>query len=157
MTQAEIDRLDMTDAGDRALEMIAGGALTKQICAELNVRAAALRMWLAAPTRAAEVARAREAGAAALVEEAKAIADCELPIIDPETFEAVNDVSRDKLRIQTRHWIAERVDRAAWGQQQQQLTINLNGLHLDALRSRSLPKADVVDLMPVDNSALEAL
>ena len=117
-------------------------------------------MWLAEPTRTAEVARAREAGAAALVEEAKAIADCEMPIIDPETFEAINDVPRDKLRIQARHWIAERVDRQAWGQQQQQLTINLNGLHLDALRAKAPPKADradVVDMLPVDNSALADL
>jgi hypothetical protein len=81
-----------------------------------------------------------------LVEEAKAIADCELPIIDPETYEAVHDVARDKLRIQARHWIAERVDRSAWGQQQAAVQINLNGLHLDALRARALPKADVVDI-----------
>lgn len=143
---ADLAVLDMTEAGDEALRMLAEGELMGRICEKLGVSKLALLTWLGAAERAAEVNRARASGAAALVEEAQRIADGELPVIDPETLEAVRDTNRDKLRVNVRQWVAERVDRQAWGQQQQQLTINLNGLHLDALRARSLPQADVVDL-----------
>lgn len=149
---ADVELLDMTTAGDEALRLLAEGELMGKICTKLGVGKLALLNWLGAPERAAAAARARASGAASLVEEAQLIADGQKPIVDPETFETINDTARDKLRVQVRHWVAERVDRQTWGQQQQaQVNINLNGLHLDALRARSSPKADVVDMQPVDN------
>ena len=55
-----------------------------------------------------------------------------LDIADSATNEEVNLA---KLRIQTRHWTAERWNAPAYAQQKgQQVSINIQGMRMDALR-----------------------
>ena len=104
--------------------------------------------------RAEAVSRARANGASILVEESKQIADGELPVV--VDGQEIRDVGRDKLRIQTRHWIAERVDRQQWGQAQQQINISLHGLHIDALRATRAREVEVLPQIE-DGSGPEAV
>jgi transposase len=157
---ADIAALDLSGKGDEALALLAQGVLLKKICERLGVGRYALLEWMRQgdAERAARVGYARRSGAAAMVEEAHEIADGMQPLIDPETLELrPPDPSRDKLRVQVRQWTAERLDRDTWGQQQNQVTVNLNGLHLDALRAPSVAHtrtraqpADVVELEQIE-------
>jgi hypothetical protein len=130
--------------GEEAFRMLEDGKLAAQICIALKVGKPSLLEWFAAPERADRFARARALAASSLVEETLAIADARMPVeIDGEK---VYDHNRDTMRIKTRQWTAERMDRQAWGQQQNALTINLHGLHLNALRVQEpVPMVEEVD------------
>jgi hypothetical protein len=121
---------------DHVLELVAQGRTVADIAAEMGCANLAVHDVLNNPVRAKRVAEARRAGAAALAEQTLAIAEGALPTVHPVTGELVVDPARDKMRIQTRQWMAERRDRATWGTAKEGVTINIAGLHLDALRAR---------------------
>jgi hypothetical protein len=165
---ADLDRLDMTPLGDEVMERVTSGMSVKDICAELLIVRAAVLDWLEAPERREEVARARAQGAAVLIEESIAIADGQMPVVCPITQEVITEANRDRLRIQSRQWVAERVDRQRWGAPRHDVTVQVNVLHLDALRARAVraDSAEAIEdariisqteLQPVDNSVGAAL
>jgi hypothetical protein len=119
----------------KAMQLLATGRAVADIAYELGLGNLALHRWLHDPVRSAEVAEARRAGAAKLAEETVAIADGAMPVTDANG-EPVADPSRDKLRIATRQWVAERRDRQTWGTPKDTVTVNIGALHLDALRAR---------------------
>ena len=93
---------DRAKVGPKLLDMVAKGELVKTACDKCGIGRTTLRHWLEAdePFRFA-YARAREDQAHALAEEAIAIADSEA-----DTPEAVQ---RDRLRVDTRKWLASKI------------------------------------------------
>lgn len=87
------------------------------------------------------IASARTRGATAMVEEAKAIVD--------EKRDTREELTRAKNQAEMRMWFAERLDRAAFGAPKQQpVQVTIQTLHLDALRSRTVVTARVVEAEP---------
>jgi hypothetical protein len=114
------------------------GATYSAICYETDLGKAALLEWLHAEENAPRASRARARAAAALVDEGLEIAD--------QSGDA-------KLRVGQRNWIAERWDRAAFGQKVEvEHKGNITHQHLEALqgaaKARRLPQsqADVLDV-----------
>lgn len=100
--------------------------------------------WLEHPERINNYKRARARAATSLVEESIQIADGPANTIAPDGSPNIPDAARDKLRIQARHFAARAWDRDQYGERQQAgVTINMNTLHLDALR-----KAQAVVVLP---------
>lgn len=109
-----------------------------RICYETGIGKAALLEWLHSPAQAERATRARARAAAALVDEALEIAD------------GSGDA---KLRVGQRNWMAERFDRAQFGQK---VDVAVSGqvthMHLAALQQRKrapaiqASDADVVDV-----------
>ena len=149
----------MPNMGVEVLMAIAAGNTVAQIASDMQITEMALDEWLSDPARGETVRRARKAGAAALAEQTLAIAEGAMPTKHPITGEPVADPSRDKLRIQARQWLAERRDRATWGAAKEGVTINIAGLHLDALRakppnvSRETLQASAEDVYILEGSA----
>lgn len=106
----------------------AGKSLWK--CAELfGVSKTALTDWLEHPDRIELYKRARTRAASTYAQETIEIADTS----------AADAAAKDKLRVQTRQWLASRWDRETYGEQKgPQVTINLATLHLDALRRKPI-------------------
>jgi hypothetical protein len=144
----------LPDMGAEVLVRVARGETGAVIAKALGTSELVLNEWLDDPARGETVRRARRAGAAALAEQTLAIAEGELPTVNPITGELVSDPVRDKMRIQTRQWMAERRDRATWGQAKEGVTINIAGLHLDALRARPVP-VEAADTIYIEQSAAE--
>lgn len=155
---ADHDSLEYTTLGDEVMQMIEEGRTLSEICMAKGIGRRALTDWLEAPERTEEVARARVRGATAMVEHTVAIADGKDPLIDPNTLEYVNDAQRDRLRIHSRQWVAERAAREVWGAPTGKIEVNLNVLHLQALRQRAVridgvEDATILSETAVDNSA----
>jgi hypothetical protein len=129
--------------------------------AEANcISRAALTIWLEDPARIDSFKRARTRAASTLAEQTIDIADNGIQIGQngapvSATGEPVeSSEGRDKLRIQSRQWLAARWDRETYGEQKgPQVTINLATLHLDALRHR--PAAGVSS-SPASQPTIEA-
>jgi hypothetical protein len=138
--------------GAEVLIRVARGETGAVIAKALGTSELVLNEWLDDPARGETVRRARRAGAAAMAEQTLAIAEGELPTVHPVTGELIVDPARDKLRIQTRQWVAERRDRATWGTVKDGVTINIAGLHLDALRARPTP-VEAVDVSYIEGSS----
>jgi len=102
---------------NEALRLLADGATEVEAAAILNVPQGSIQHWERAdPAFAAAYAYARRAGAAVLASETVSIAD------DSDgTREAFN---RDRLRIQTRQWLAARHDPDTYGDR---TNVNLGG------------------------------
>jgi hypothetical protein len=84
-----------------------------------------MNVWLSKPENVELVSRARVRAADLMVSDALDIADSA----------SIEEVNLAKLRIQTRHWTAERWNAPAYAQQKgQQVSINIQGMRMDALR-----------------------
>src|SRR6266550_4003944 len=82
------------------------------------------------PDRSAEVRKARLEGAGAMVDEA-------IHIVDTAAVDR-DSVNKAKVRADLRVKVAGFIDREAWGEQKQQVQVqvNLADVHLDSLRHR---------------------
>jgi hypothetical protein len=92
----------------------------------------------------ARLALARREGAAALVEQSVSIAD--------DAPETAGGVSKAKLQVGTRQWLAEKADPEQFGSRVQ-VAVSLGQLHLDAMRHRSIEVVEDVNLLPAISSA----
>lgn len=118
-------------------------------------------LWLMKqePARAEQVADARKAGADAMASAVMDIADetGELTLADP--------IRVAEMRIKARQWTAAKLNRDTYGEQQKgaQVTVNIAGLHLDALRrqpaaiERDVIDAEVVELPRLNQETLDDL
>lgn len=116
---------------DHIFDRLADGEMLYQIAEGFRVGRAALYRWiLASPSREARYKQCREFSASTFAEQAVVIAD------DQTRDTQEQAVQRDKLRIDTRRWIASRWDRITYGEQRgAEVNISLGTLHIDALRA----------------------
>lgn len=92
-----------------------------RICMELGIGKAALLDWLESEANAERATRARARAASALAD---------------ETVEIADSAGDARLRIGTRQWLAERFDRARFGQTQKvEVSGQVTHLHLAALQA----------------------
>ena len=110
---------------DTVLARIANGETMASIAADIGVSRPLLSAWCNDAKRIDLYAHARRQAASALVDES-------LDIVDQAESD---NVQVAKLRADTRKWIASKLDRATWGDDRgPTVAIQINGLHLDALR-----------------------
>ncbi len=131
--------------GEKVISMLGEGKQMARICYETKLSKAAILDWLESdPARAEAASRARARAAHALVDEA-------LEIADDVDSDHQGELQKAKLRIQARHWAAERWNRPLYGAQNASanVTINLGDLHLQALRKAPTVR-DVEDIEPND-------
>lgn len=114
--------------------MFEAGLSETRICTQLGIGKKALTEWLARPEQEGFLTRVRARAADNLVGEMIDIAD--------ETD--YQEVQKAKLRVQTRQWVAERWNPAAYAQNKMpSVTVNLANLRLDALRHGEVVEADI--------------
>lgn len=108
--------------------LLAEGKGVERVAGELGLVRGALRTWLDAPERADAFIRARARAADHLAHEALEIAD--------GAGGGDGDVSRDRLRVDTRKWLAGKWNAQQYGDSKgAQVTINLGDLHLQAVKA----------------------
>jgi hypothetical protein len=107
------------------IDLIEQGHTLRQCAKHLNVNVSAICKWIdSEPERKAAVAQARSRAAHMLAEQSLEIADG----ATPETERV------DKLRIDTRRWLASRWNPTDYGERQAGVTINIGQQHLGGLR-----------------------
>jgi hypothetical protein len=123
--KTDLVTLDQVGEG-RVEELLESAMPIAEVCRQLGVGKRVLYEWLeAAPGRAGLLSRARARAAHVLAEEALTIAD-----------ETTGDVQRDRLRVDTRKWLAGKWNQAQFGDSKgAQVTINLGDLHLQAVKT----------------------
>jgi hypothetical protein len=110
---------------DQLAMMFESGMSETRICTQLGIGKKALTEWLDRPEQQGFLTRVRARAADNLVGQMLDIAD--------ETD--YQEVQKAKLRVQTRQWIAERWNPAAYAQNKMpSVQVNLSGMRLDALR-----------------------
>lgn len=131
------------------LERIANGETITAICKSLecsrgflvNSKVGLLRRT---PEMEEKYQEARKMGASALVEDGLRLVD--------EVREERDAVQKVRLQVEQRRYVAESLDRATYGQQNQpQVVLNVQALHLSALKAMS-PSGPV---LPVAAKQLE--
>lgn len=142
--------------GNAIFEAVADGTPLRRIAENNAIGLWALATWLEDPARIESYKRARARAASRLAEQTIEIADGpeKAAVTGATDAPAESDVGRDKLRIQSRQWLASRWDRETYGEQKgPQVTINLATLHLDALRRKPITiDAQPDRTAPVDQS-----
>ena len=119
---------------DQIQAMFEAGKGITRICVALGVGRKALEEWLALPEQEGFLTRTRAKAADNFVTEMIEIAD--------ESEREDERIAR--LRINTRQWVAERWNPAAYAQNKMpSVTVNLANLRLDALRHGEVIEADI--------------
>jgi len=130
---ADLALLDTLPVEQLATLFEAGMSETR-ICVQLGVSKKALTEWLDRPEQEGFLSRVRARAADALVSQTIEIAD--------ETD--ISEVNKARLRVQTRQWVAERWNPAAYAQNKMpSVTVNLANLRLDALRHGEVIEAEL--------------
>jgi hypothetical protein len=124
---------------DKVEAMLEQGKSLEDVWRDLKVSRKALYEWLDAPEQAGLYARARARAADFLATQALNISD------DTE-----GDVARDRLRVDTRKWLASKWNAAQYGDSKGvQVNVNLGQLHLEAVK-RVKPDAITIDNEPIN-------
>jgi hypothetical protein len=119
---------------DQIQTLFEAGLSETRICYKLGVGRKALTVWLARPENEGFLSRVRAKAADNLVSEIIEISD--------ETD--IAEVNKARLRVQTRQWVAERWNPAAYAQNKMpSVTVNLANLRLDALRHGEVLEAEL--------------
>jgi hypothetical protein len=110
---------------DQVQNLFEAGMSETRICMKLGIGKKALTEWLDRPEQDGFLSRVRARAADELVGQMIEIAD--------ETD--YQEVNKARLRVQTRQWVAERWNPAAYAQNKTpSVQVNLSGMRLDALR-----------------------
>jgi hypothetical protein len=128
--------LNEDGAADRLFENIANGSTFSKEATRLGVSRAALYEWMNGDdSRKERLTHARQCQAIGHVEDAGDL----LETADNDNWKQRKEIASHK------RWMAERLDRPTWGQQQgQTLSLNVQSLHLSLLRTE-LPKLQVIE------------
>jgi len=119
---------------EQLANMFEAGMSETRICVQLGVSKRALTSWLDLPENEGFLSRVRARAADHLVAQTIEIAD--------ETD--IAEVNKARLRVQTRQWVAERWNPAAYAQNKMpSVTVNLANLRLDALRHGEFIEAEL--------------
>lgn len=115
-------------------ELLEQGVGIETTAERLGITRAAMIAFVETPERAERVARARARAADYLAQEALTIAD-----------ELTGEVARDRLRVDTRKWLAGKWNPTTYGDMKQpQVQINVAELHLAAVRVHAAEEQPVV-------------
>ena len=110
---------------EQITNMFEAGMSETRICVALGVSKKALTEWMDLPEQEGFLARVRARAADNLVGQMIEIAD----------ESEIEEVNKARLRVQTRQWVAERWNPAAYAQTKMpSVQVNLSGMRLDALR-----------------------
>jgi len=122
---------------DAAFEFIANGGTVAALCRTLGVGAATFDRWLdrGGEARRKSYAQARVRGGQSLAEETIEIADAATP----------QEAAVAKLRVDTRRWLAGKLNDEYSDKQQPLVNIDLGSMALDALRHRVVTPVNGVD------------
>jgi hypothetical protein len=119
---------------EQVQNLFEAGLSETRICVQLGVSKKALTEWIDRPENEGFLSRVRARAADHLVSETIEIAD--------ET--SIEEVQKARLRVQTRQWVAERWNPAAYAQNKMpSVTVNLANLRLDALRHGEFIEAEL--------------
>lgn len=144
----ELENPDATPL-DVVVHFVAGGGLIADLARSMaaSMGESISRNFLSgvvhglAPDASEQIAAARRRAAALLAEDTLEIAD--------EPHETREEIDQAKLRIGTRQWLAEKFNRDEFGSHSRSsVQITFTGLHLAALRQRSITSANVAALEP---------
>ena len=131
--KADLALLD-TVPKEQIAALFEAGKSVSRICMQLGVSRRAMDAWLDAPEQEGFLTRTRARAADSLVTETIEIAD------ETDSIE----VNKARLRVQTRQWVAERWNPAAYAQNKMpSVTVNLANLRLDALRHGEVLEAEL--------------
>jgi hypothetical protein len=131
--KADLALLD-TVPKEQVAALFESGKSVSRICMQLGVSRRAMDAWLDAPEQEGFLTRTRARAADSLVTETIEIAD------ETDSIE----VNKARLRVQTRQWVAERWNPAAYAQNKMpSVTVNLANLRLDALRHGEVIEAEL--------------
>jgi transposase-like protein len=127
---------------DAALEFIASGGTTSALCRTLGVGAATFDRWLdkGGEARRKAYAQARARGGQSLAEQTLDIADAATP----------QEAQVAKLRVDTRRWLAGKLNDEYSDKQQPLVNIDLGSMALDALRHRVVTPVNGIDKSNID-------
>lgn len=120
------------DAGgiDVVLRRVADGETLTAVARSMGLSRNMLGDWLNdTPERAAMLRRARAASASALAEQALELADTN----------ASAEHGKTRLQIEMRRWLAGRYSPDEYAERTPAVTVNVGGLHIDALRNSLIP------------------
>lgn len=144
-------------------DWLSEGWTQKAVAAEMQISESHFARWLRTPEGAEILSRARARAAHAITEDAMAKADAllALPMLDPETGEAMpgryreptsNEIQATKLVNDVRFKMAGVWNRQAFGQQAASLNVQVNlGVNaLDALR-----KTQVIENAPAHEDVID--
>lgn len=110
---------------EQITNMFEAGMSETRICVALGISKKALTEWMALPEQEGFISRVRARAADNLVGQMIEIAD----------ESEIEEVNKARLRVQTRQWVAERWNPAAYAQNKMpSVQVNLSGMRLDALR-----------------------
>lgn len=144
---------------DDVLAELGAGKSLRNACIAVGVASESGLLWLMKQdsTVADRVADARKSGAHAIASQVMDIAD------DVAEFALADPVRVAEMRIKARQWTAGKLDREAYGETKgAQVTVNIAGLHLEALRRQPAPalqqdviEGEVVELPRLSTDKLE--
>jgi hypothetical protein len=116
--------LKTAEGAAKLIELAEQGKGIDIIAAELGIPRGAITKWLDEPEHAELFTRARTRAADHLAHEALEISD-----------DLEGDVPRDRLRVDTRKWLASKWNAAQYGDSKGvQVNLNLADLHLQAVK-----------------------
>lgn len=126
-------------------EALAAGQTYSDVAKRFGGSRGALMRWISQlpPDVQQQIRDADSQGASALVEETLGIADGMTDkMLQAEKGPLASDIATaEKARITTRQWFAERKDKDNWGPKAQvETVVNIQTIHLDALRHYHAPK-----------------
>ncbi len=137
-TRAALEKLRSVGI-DEICEKYSAGQTIRDLADEYGVSKSVLHRFVSMHENAEQWEAAKKAAAALYAEECLEIADESSRdlVVDGNGNERVNHevVNRSKLRVETRKWIAGKLDPAGYGEQKGGVTVNIASVHLDVLRA----------------------
>ncbi len=130
--QALASAIEEAGGDDVIFDRIADGDYLTEVAAEWDVSSQLLRKWIKlSPERLKAYEAAKTASADALVEDAGRI-------LDKASTVSSQHIQKARAQSGFKTWLAGKRDREQYGDEQAavNLNLNLNSLHLDALRAR---------------------
>lgn len=130
LTREGLAKLETPEGADELVALAEQGLGIDAIAKAMRIPRGSITMWLKEGNHGSLFARAREAAADHLAVEA-------LEIADELDRSAPGEVARDRLRVDTRKWLASKWNAAQYGEAKQGLNVNLNlgDLHLQAVKA----------------------
>jgi len=140
-TKEAVAVLKTQEGAAKLLELAEQGKGIDVIAAELGMPRGAITKWLDAPEHAELFTRARTRAADHLAHQALEISD-----------DIDGDVARDRLRVDTRKWLASKWNQAQYGDSKGvQVNLNMADLHLQAVKIvKPVHEPDVLTLEAED-------
>ena len=140
-TNQGVALLETSEGASRLIELAETGIGIDRIARELGIPRGAITKWLDEGDHRSLFARAREAAADHLAVEALDIADS-----------LEGEVARDRLRVDTRKWLASKWNQAQYGDSKAGVNVQLNlgDLHLQAVKTIKPEHRDPIEHEPTN-------